>query len=483
MASLKIAQVPPSLSPLPPHTLKFIQSASPKTLINILSSWSVRLDSGTFSKPSPSTRSELECRIKLLLSDSQRLAIVLPLSKTTYLALPQWAPTGAPPPLNLKPGTGPIALKYSQCASFGQILSAKTHGDEITREIGEDVYTDVCQTLMSIAHGYDIGHGIFSLQDTRQTSAISIRIVDAKTALLDKTLPLIFVLFYHETREHTSPNSPAFRWMQHQMGTGPIHSVTSPLEEQQLILRQLIYNSHRLPPGCEAMYSGARNIYEKDFIPSFLLPLDTLSQSALTNLNRTNACAMCSLPASFLCDACCILHYCSTTCQRDHRATHKPFCMRISAATHSVIAHASLKTESILSLGPQVFTTNLSRHLSQRDMTRISADGDNFSALSDEGILLSRKRRGAKERFIVKMQVPMMPGGDLMIYDAERMFQAFVERGRDLTVYAKLMELAKNSVRWGGMKVFVYARHVEGEKNKEKLEILTGVLPDQEQFW
>lgn len=104
------------------------------------------------------------------------------------------------------------------------------------------------------------------------------------------------------------------------------------------------------------------------------------------------------------------------------------------------------------------------------------------SLLSDEGLQLSRKVRGTKERFVVKMQVPLMPGGDLMMYDAERTFQVFVgSRGSE--AYRELWELANGCVRWEGLKVFVYARHVEGERNKEKLEVLTEVLPDQEQFW
>lgn len=475
LSPMAFSKPPPA--PLPPHTLKFTQSASPQTLLKILSSFSVKLDTKSFS--SPSSRTELEHRIKLLLSDSQRLSTVLPLTKTTYSNLPSWKST-KPPSRNFEPGKGPMGRKFSECASVGQTLSAKASSSGGGRETGEDVYTDACQTLMSIGHGFDIGHPTFTLQDTRRTSAISLRIVNAKSTLLDKTLPLVFVLFYHETRDHISPSSPALKWMQAMISSGPINSVTSPLQEQHLILRQLIYNSRRLPPGCESMFAAARNSHEKDFIPSFLLPLDTLSQDALTNLNCTSTCAACPLPASSLCEACCIVQYCSTTCQRTHRAIHKSFCTRISESARSVIVNATLKTGLLRALAPKA-VTNLSRHMSQRDMTRMKADVKG-SLLSDEGLQLSRKRRGTKERFVVKMQVPLMPGGDLMMYDAERTFQVFVgSRGSE--AYRELWELANGCVRWKGLKVFVYARHVEGERNKEKLEVLTEVLPDQEQFW
>lgn len=375
---------------------------------------------------------------------------------------------------------------YSKCFSFGQLFGAQGNSENLPskREVGEDVYTDACQTLISIAHGYDISFPVFTLQDTRQTSAISLRIVEAKTTLLDKKLPLVFVLFYHETREHATMTSPALQWLQNIQkisGESGIHSVTSPLDEQHLILRQLIYNSRRLPPGCESMFEATRNkLYEKDFIPSFLLPLDPLSHSGLENLNRNDKCAECGLPASTLCGTCCVIYYCSSTCQRKNRAAHKQFCTRIATSARSVTVHVAAKRafQNI----PSAVSANFSMNMSQRDMLRDSAM-NTPSLVNNEGVLKSLKRRGTKERFIVKMQVPLVTGGDLMVYDAERTFQIFIERERDPEALKELMELARGSVRWGGLKIFLYARHVEGEGNREKLEISTGVLPDQEQFW
>lgn len=121
--------------------------------------------------------------------------------------------------------------------------------------------------------------------------------------------------------------------------------------------------------------------------------------------------------------------------------------------------------------------------MSERDLAREIARKE-VTVVPEEGMALSQKRRGVKLRFVVKLQVPpQVKGGDIMLYDAGRTFQVFIERAKDPEAYTELYDLVKNCVRWNGLKAFAYARHVEGEKNKERLEILTSVLPDQEQFW
>lgn len=97
---------------------------------------------------------------------------------------------------------------------------------------------------------------------------------------------------------------------------------------------------------------------------------------------------------------------------------------------------------------------------------------------------LSWESRGTKLWFVVKLQVqPIERDGDIMLYDSGQTFQVYIGRATDPDAYAELCEMAKNYVRWNRVKVFAHVKHVEGENNKEKLEILTSVLPDQELFW
>lgn len=107
-----------------------------------------------------------------------------------------------------------MGVKYSECSYIGEFFSLTPSA---YHKIGEDVYSDACQTLMYIAHGYDIGRRVSVLKDPSQTSEISVRIVDAKAALLDKSLPMIFVFFRHETREITSLGSNSIKWEKRQL--------------------------------------------------------------------------------------------------------------------------------------------------------------------------------------------------------------------------------------------------------------------------
>lgn len=103
--------------------------------------------------PSTSACAELEHCIKLLLSDSQRLSTVFPLSKK-HLFWP-----------------------------FG---SGRCYRN--------------------------IGRRVSVLKDHNQKSKISVRIVNAEAALLDKFLPILFVFFRHETHEITLPSSASIKW-------------------------------------------------------------------------------------------------------------------------------------------------------------------------------------------------------------------------------------------------------------------------------
>ncbi|KAL7266440.1 hypothetical protein RUND412_011012 [Rhizina undulata] len=481
----------PPATVLPVHTRKFFESAPTKALIKILSSWNVRLDSKNF------TNQELERRIKVLLTDSQRLSQVLPLKEIEYASLPPW--TGGdpaekaeakkdrskPPKADFNPEPGSLAYIFSKCLRFSQIFRPDPVG---RRETGENVYDDACQTLLLIANGCDQGIYTSALQDTRQTNAIALRVVEARTTAVDKNLPILFVLFYHENRDSAYLTSPTVKWIQNVVdeGTG-INNVTVPIEGQHLILRQLVYNSRRLPPGCEAMFEAARNRYEKAFIPSFLLPLDPLSHAGLAYLNRTDLCAECKLAASLLCSGCGVTLYCSPECQRKNYRAHKHFCK--SVTTSRTI---TCRVEPHLDPGNQqghMAMLNISHLLAQRDMMRNKGNIVPTTSLEEQisnEFSLSRTRRGTKGRFVVKIQAPLettLDGQPLMIYDDKRTFKIFVSAMKDPAAYAELLKCVRGCVRWNGIKVFAYARHIDGDAGKERLELMTGAMPDQEVFW
>ncbi|KAH8154921.1 uncharacterized protein LAJ45_01453 [Morchella importuna] len=313
-------------------------------------------------------------------------------------------------------------------------------------------------------------------------SGIALRIVDARCTALDPKLPILFVLFAHETTEHADPNSPSLKWLSHTIkNDGAISQIREgTVANNHLLLRQLVYNSHRLPPGCEEMFDRARDkVYEKDFVASFILPMDPLSHKAVERLSRSQKCARvsCVKPAFLLCGGCGIVYYCSQGCQKSHRDTHQGLCTCISTSppprSTNFIVFPLIDSKSDMGIANE--------YLSQRDLVRLE-EGDGQKAylmlnpFPDRGFLTSVARRGPKERFIVRMQ-ESMGGAVLLVYDAEKTFKVHVR------VVPELCELVASNKNWKGQRCYLYARHLDGDKGKKYLEVLLDVMPNQGLLW
>lgn len=475
--------------PLPPHTTNFIESATPKTLLEILSGFSVNLDKRAFSANSPSNRAELERRVKLLLSDSQRLSTVLPKSKTTYASLPLWTGSNRPGWSGLSPEMGPICEVFAKNFNIGQTRKMADMTRRIT-EVGEfKFYMDACQMLVTMASSFDRGHSKFTFQDSSGNSGIALRVIEARCTLTDPDLPILFVLFAHETTAHAHPNvSPSLKWIQHilKVDGGIVEIKEGTAANSHLLLRQLIYNSHRLPPGCEPMFDRTRHrIYERDFVPSFLLPLDPLSHKAVERLSRSQKCARiaCGKPAFSLCAGCGMLFYCSLECQEAHRGTHRELCKSIDttppprSTRFIVFPPVDSKEQDKSSMD-----TEVQDYLSQRDCTRrereerVGKPSIITNPFVDRGFLTSFARRGSRERFVIRMQ-ESLGGAVLLVYDAEKTFRVHVR------IVPDLCELVAANRKWKGRRCYLYARHLDGDRGRNQLEVLLDVMPDQGLFW
>ncbi|KAI5843037.1 hypothetical protein DFP73DRAFT_553081 [Morchella snyderi] len=470
--------------PLPPHTVKFIESATSRTLLEIFSGFSVDLEKRIFSSNSPSNIAELERRLKLLLSDSQRLSAVLPKSETKYESLLPWMGRSGPVHRGSPQGSGPMCEAFSKNFNIGQMERVAGMSGRINKMHNYKFYHDACQMLMAMADNFDNGRSRITLQDPQMDSGIALRIVDAKCTALDPKLPILFVLFAHETTEHAGRNSPSLKWIQH---TIKIDGAISQIREgtvanSHLLLRQLVYNSHRLPPGCEEMFNRARDmVHEKDFVASFILPIDPLSHKAVERLSRSQKCASisCAKPAFLLCGGCGAVYYCSHGCQKSHRDTHKEICTRI--ATSPPPRSTNFIVFPLIDPKSDIGMSSIGKeYLSQRDLVRIEGYGKEaylmLNPFPDRGFLTSVAKRGPKERFIVRMQ-ESMGGAVLLVYDAEKTFKVHVR------VVPELCELVASNKNWNGQRCYLYARHLDGDKGKKYLEVLLNVMPDQGLLW
>ncbi|KAL7266441.1 hypothetical protein RUND412_011013 [Rhizina undulata] len=367
---------------------------------------------------------ELERRIKLLLADSQRLSQVLPLKEIKYTSLPPWtggninpaereeAHTNSTENPNASDDFEPGSLAYIffkssplhtflKCSSFSG-LGCNDGTFLRDQNMPANTFEDACQTLLSIAPGYDHGIRASVLQDTRTSNAIELQVVEVRTtSAVDRNLPILFVLFdLHENRVRVRP------WLRK---NADVNDVTATIEEQHLILQQLIYNSQQLPPGCEAMFETAKNQFEiKTFIPSFLLPLNPLSHAGLAELNRTDLNVESKLASSILCSGYDVALFHCPECQGNNcSSTHKHFCESVSSL-RSIICRVEP------SWNEKIEMESLSHVQALGDMIR--NDVPTISPMREQifaNFARSRTCRGTKECFIVKIQASRHIEGDM----------------------------------------------------------------------
>lgn len=115
--------------------------------------------------------------------------------------------------------------------------------------------------------------------------------------------PLFLVLYCHcRTMDPTLAS-----WSLQSTGYIGLPLIQSSLHEQRLLLRLLRHNALRLP----ASLTPTRSSHEDQFHLSFLLPLESLTPKSRSTMS-TDACAICSKPASSVCGACHAIRYCDS---------------------------------------------------------------------------------------------------------------------------------------------------------------------------
>jgi hypothetical protein len=306
-----------------------------------------------------------------------------------------------------------------------------------------------------MANFADDGNCVFILQDEKKTSAICIRLIDVRRTELDHDLPIPIVDFIHDTNPKKKTgitNSLVSFSAKH--GHAATYMKTE-VCEQQLLLRQLVYNSQRslvgfeTPPliGSGLPLSDGTKIVMK---PSFILPLESLDADTRNRISSFNSCETCNKPASSFCGRCYIVAYCNAACQKTDLKAHKKFCLNIATGSTQVV---KLVDSPILGAGP---------------LTSV------FSRLPAQP---KDRSTGPEEWFIVKIQCD--GPSPMMLHNSDRSFSKFLTVAGDKNGHEVVRKLAQTVKRWDGLKVYVKARHVR----EGKLEILTGKLPSQDQTW
>lgn len=85
-----------------------------------------------------------------------------------------------------------------------------------------------------------------------------------------------------------------------------MRNVVATAKEQHLFLRLLERNSERL----SASYKPKRTALERDFVPSFMLPVGPLSGKEVSRFNNNDGCSVCGDPAKSKWARCNVKRYC-----------------------------------------------------------------------------------------------------------------------------------------------------------------------------
>ncbi|KAJ7708151.1 hypothetical protein B0H17DRAFT_1124928 [Mycena rosella] len=201
-----------------------------------------------------------------------------------------------------------------------------------------DPFMYLRQSIMTIGKNWDEGLTTMTLADKEQTGCIFMRITEVLE--FDKHTPILMVLFRQELRG-IQPSPSMVKWILSQEngnnGKGMPRIFATP-KEQHLLMRLLQRNSERLPTA----YKPQRTAIERDFVPSFILPVGPLGGKEVARFNKNDGCSVCGDPAKSKCSRCNVKRYCGAVCQKEDWKAHRPTCTSLKSAKWQTVPFVPL---------------------------------------------------------------------------------------------------------------------------------------------
>ncbi|KAF9065036.1 hypothetical protein BDP27DRAFT_1332609 [Rhodocollybia butyracea] len=282
---------------------------------------------------------------------------------------------------------------------------ARSEGKENAWDLYENTFSDLRQTVMSLANGFDSGAKTAIVQDKDTSYAVCMRVVEVRT--LPSGVPVMIIMYFRGARD--APANDTIAWAEEVLNASRVNQtrtlqiVASP-EEQKLLLSVLNMNARRISSD----YSPKRLGSEGPFRLSFLLPIAPLSQQDVGKLMNHSGCVVCGKKTASKCSRCLSAEYCGTDCQYSHWKEHKTMCNSLKGAEWVTVTFSTAPT----------------------DIPNIHGDNP----------------------FLVKIQ----KGGSMMIYDRTRSMQVYLCSDVDQEGYGKAM--AQMSTGFNGLKVYRWAK-------------------------
>ncbi|KAJ7474902.1 hypothetical protein FB451DRAFT_1465131 [Mycena latifolia] len=250
---------------------------------------------------------ELDKRLSKTLDGCQDLTRVLPSITLNPAAYKSW---------RLDKTNRPVfdAVRRTNIGESSFVYDKQKEGNYNPYPLYVDPFMDLWQSIMSIGKKWDEERTTVFLADKEQTSCIFIRVVDVLE--FDKQTPVFIVLFRRELRG-IQPSESMVDWLLLQGEYG---------KAGKGVFQIFATAKERAPP-----------FLERDFVPSFILPVGPLGVKDVAKFNSNDGCSMCGEPAKSKCSRCNVKRYCGAVCQREDWKTHRPTCTSFKGATWQTV--------------------------------------------------------------------------------------------------------------------------------------------------
>ncbi|KAL0060658.1 hypothetical protein AAF712_012535 [Marasmius tenuissimus] len=295
-------------------------------------------------------------------------------------------------------------------------------------------------SLLSIAEGIDSRGGVHVImQDKDQGTAICFRVVEVRNV---NSVPMIIILYSRVTRNAPIGSIPI--WAVEPLRSRKLIQVTATLEEQMLMLSFLHANSKRLAPE----YQPARKAEENTFVPSFILPVGSISQMDLGRLSSDSGCVVCGEKGEKKCKGCFSVRYCGADCQKSHWREHKTFCKTLTGGIWQDVTFSVVPEGEQSGTGPLRY---LNVQTSYNPLTQNLYDAAVESPAGCPNV-------HGNAAFLIKIQRhTYRETNPMLIYDRQRSLQVHLNRSEDPQSHAKLTGQMKKK---NAFKIYRWARRI-----------------------
>ncbi|KAK1232750.1 hypothetical protein PQX77_004108 [Marasmius sp. AFHP31] len=341
----------------------------------------------------------------------------------------------------IRPGSFPLWTgSFLKLAVYRENVVEASKLGANTFPLYANALVDLRASLLSIAGAIDsLGDVHVVMQDKDEASATCFRVVEVRNI---NSVPMIIILYSRATRNAPIGNIPI--WAVEPLRSSKLLQVTATLEEQTLMLSFLHANSKRLAPE----YQPARKAEENTFVPSFILPVGSISQVDLGRLSSDSGCVVCGEKGSKKCKGCFSVRYCGSDCQKSHWREHKTFCKTLTGGTWQDV------TFSVVPEGEQSGTDSLrylNVHASYNPLAQNLYDAAVESPAGcpnvhgDAAFLIKIQRHTDRET------------SHMLIYDRQRSLQVHLNRSEDPQSHAKFTDQMKTK---NAFKMYRWARRI-----------------------